>query len=148
MGWKYDFYITVFITFADLSLFLCLSYSRSCILFACKVYWGLIYFSTPPPPPPPPSLILFRVIDSRQHYSYLCPVESTLLAFYIMLLFFYAIVFLFIIWDTGIFLFLLYQRKGEVQLGKPGISSCFFYSRIKAVYFSSNWLCFSIFLSQ
>jgi hypothetical protein len=110
LGSKYDFYFTIVVTLPYLSVILCMSYSRTSVLSACTVFllFPFAFFSF---------LFSPRVIDSRQHYSHLCPVESTLLAFYIILLVLYFVVFLFVIWDTAIFLFLLYQKKGEISIG-------------------------------
>lgn len=56
-------------------------------------------------------------VDGVQHYSTLCPVESTILAFYILLMVASFIVFLFVIWDTVILIVFSVQRKKGFTIG-------------------------------
>ena len=58
-----------------------------------------------------------RGVDTRPHYSAQCPVETTLLAFYVLLIVAHAVVFAIIIWDTTVFLIFAFQRKKRFTIG-------------------------------
>jgi hypothetical protein len=58
-----------------------------------------------------------------------CPIENTLLAFYIMLLLLSVFVFAFVLWDTGLLILFAFQRKKGFTLGLFGSTLlAFFFS--------------------
>jgi hypothetical protein len=64
-------------------------------------------------------------VDYVQHYSPSCPVESTILAFYILLIVATFITFLFVLWDTGILVVFSLQRKKGFTIGMYFLLSLF-----------------------
>jgi hypothetical protein len=69
-------------------------------------------------------------IDNRAHYSSQCSVETTLLAFYIMLILLYVAVFLYVAWDMVLYTSFVVEWRQRTKMGSIFIVKlamlCFF----------------------